>query len=153
MTSLHWDDDERLLEELRDALREAPQVPERVLSAARGAFAWRTVDEDLELASLVYDSFVDEGMLVRGAPGEAPRTLAFSTGELSVEIEVTREGIIGQLVPPGRGDVVLVTRDGPVASAVADEVGCFALPRSGGEPVRLRCSCEAGRLETAWLQL
>lgn len=153
MTSLHWDDDERLLEELRDALREAPQVPPRVLAAARGAFAWRTVDEDLELASLVYDSSVDEGVLVRGAPSEAPRTLAFSAGELSVEIEVTGEGIIGQLVPPGPGDVVLVTRDGPVASAVADEVGCFSLPRSGGEPVRLRCVCEAGRLETAWLRL
>ena len=36
------------------ALREADPVPEHVLAAARGAWTWRTIDQ--ELADLVFDS-------------------------------------------------------------------------------------------------
>ena len=36
------------------ALRESDPVPEHVLAAARGAFTWRTIDQ--ELADLVFDS-------------------------------------------------------------------------------------------------
>jgi hypothetical protein len=46
--------DDTLQELLGTALRNAEPVPEHVLDAARGAWTWRTIDQ--ELAALVFDS-------------------------------------------------------------------------------------------------
>ncbi|MEU6408355.1 hypothetical protein [Microbispora sp. NPDC046933] len=48
-----WDDDDRLLEELGHAVREA-RVPESFVRAGKAAFAWRTADA--ELAEVQLDS-------------------------------------------------------------------------------------------------
>jgi len=154
VNSPRWSDDE-LLEELRGALQEVP-VEDSVIRAAQAAFAWRTVDADLEFLSLAVDTGLTSGAQVRGSrpggpggPG-GPQTLVFHGERLSVEIEIDETGIVGQLVPPQPGQVTLVTADGPQASTQADEVGCFALPAPGPGPLRLECQLETGRFVSEW---
>lgn len=65
LTSARWDDDDALLTELRAAL-DVPAVPEHVVAAAKAAYTWRTIDEELAFAVLVYDSSLDDSALVRG---------------------------------------------------------------------------------------
>jgi hypothetical protein len=150
MPSPNWNDDDELMLDLRAALR-APAVDEQVLAAARAAFAWRTVDADLELIGLLYDSHLEDGSLVRESPTESPRTLAFHGDNLGVEIELNDGGIEGQLIPAQPGMVTLVTADGPYAAAAADPVGCFSFPPPPSGPIRLECSTEAGRFVTVWI--
>jgi len=149
MTSARWDDDDALLADLRTAL-DVPAVPEHVVAAAKAAYTWRTIDEELAFAALVYDSSLEGSALVRG---DGPRTLLFQGDCLSVEIEVTDEGVTGQLIPPQAGRIELLTAAGTFAEVTADEVGCFELPRPRRGAVRLRCCSGDNALSTAWLPL
>jgi hypothetical protein len=144
-----WSDDE-LLRELRAALQEAP-VDENVIRAAQGAFAWRTVDADLELLSLEEGSTLTNDALVRGSGPGAVRRLAFHGERLSVEVEIDEIGIVGQLTPPQPGQVTLLTADGPQATAQADDAGCFAFPMPASGPLRLDCKVSAERFITEWV--
>jgi hypothetical protein len=150
MPSPNWNDDDALVADLRAAIK-APAVDEQILTAARGAFAWRTVDADLELIGLLYDSHLDVASSVRESPTESPRTLAFHGDNLGVEIELNDTGIEGQLIPAQPGLVTLVTAEGPYAAVAADPVGCFAFPSPPGGPIRLECSTDAGRFVTVWI--
>lgn len=154
MTSARWDDDDALLADLRAAL-DAAVVPEHLAAAAAAAYTWRTIDEELAFAALVYDSALpdptsSEPSLVRGT---GPRTLLFDGDRLSVEIEVTDDGVVGQLIPPQPGRIALVDAGGTVAETTADEVGCFVLPRPGTGPVRLVCRWDGAGISTPWLPL
>ena len=147
MSSLRWTDED-LLRELGGALREAP-VDGSITAAAEAAFGWRTADEELEL--LMLEAETSLGTLagaVRGAGPAAPRTLTFRGEQLSVEIEIDDNGIVGQLIPPQPGQVTLVTSDGPHAAAQADEVGCFTLPLPPPGPMRLDCELNGNRFVT-----
>ena len=149
MSSLRWTDDD-LLRELGGALREAP-ANASIIAAAEAAFSWRTADEELEL--LMLEAETSLGALagaVRGAGPAAPRTLTFRGDQLSVEIEIDDNGIVGQLIPPQPGQVTLVTSDGPQASVQADEVGCFTLPLPQRGPMRLDCELNGNRFVTEW---
>jgi hypothetical protein len=148
VSSPGWSDDE-LLRELRGALQELP-VDESITQAAQAAFAWRTVDVDLEFLSLAADS---SGALVRGGGLEAPRALSFHGDRLSVEIEIDKAGIAGQLTPPQPGQITLVTSDGPQVTTQADDVGCFTFPLSASGPVRLDCRLGDDRFVTEWATL
>ena len=151
MCSPEWTDDE-LLQELRAALQEEP-VAESVIRGAQAAFAWRTVDAELELLSLDTGDVLAAGALVRGdGPGEQ-RIFAFRGERLSVEIEIDGEGIVGQLTPPQPGQVTLVTAEGPQATAQADEVGCFTFPPPAPGPVRLGCRLGADHFVTEWVTI
>lgn len=150
MPSPNWTDDESLMRDLSAAVR-VPDVDEQILATARGAFAWRTVDADLELVSLLYDSCLDDAVSVRDGDTESPRTLSFHGDSLGVEIELNGTGIEGQLIPAEPGTVTLVTPQGPHASATADPVGCFSLPAPPAGPIRLECACDAGRFVTVWI--
>ena len=75
--------DDALQELLGLALRQADPVPEHVLAAARGAFTWRTIDQ--ELADLVFDS-ATELMGVRDHGGT--RQLTFQAPGLEIEVMV-----------------------------------------------------------------
>src|SRR5690348_1577792 len=118
MTSF-WDDDERLLTELGTALRAGTEVPERFVEAGKAAFAWRTVDA--ELASLTYDSATEGVAGVRGEPADL-RALTFAARGLTIELEVTEDSLIGQVVPPQPGSVEVLLRDGSAGSMEIDEV-------------------------------
>ena len=60
-------------------------VTERARAAARAAFAWRTIDE--ELLELDHDS-ESAGLLVRGA--DTARVLGFRGREVTLEVELDR---------------------------------------------------------------
>jgi hypothetical protein len=145
----NWDDDDELMEDIRRALATA-DVDESVMSAARGAFAWRTVDADLALAELAYDSRLDDLVAVRGPSDGSIRILHFASGDLAVDIELSPTGIEGQLIPPRPGQVTMLTPDGPAATVTADEIGCFRFPNPPRGPMRLECVLEAGTFVTEW---
>ena len=119
-------------------------------AAGEAAFSWRSVDA--ELAVLSEESAAAESAMVRGAPTE-PRTLEFHGTQLSVELEKTEAGLVGQLVPPTPGQVTLLGRGGPLGQATADELGCFTLDHPSGELVRVRCETSSGALITEWFRL
>ena len=61
--------------------------------------------------------------------------------------------VVGQIVPPGPGEVVVETPDGTTFRIEADDIGFFdfaGLPRG---QVRLRCETPDGRLVTDWVGL
>jgi hypothetical protein len=146
-----WTDDE-LLRELAVALREEP-VDDNIVRAARGAFAWRTVDADLILLELDSGATAAAGAPVRAGGSAAPRTLAFHGEQLSVEIEIDEGGIVGQLTPPQPGRVTLLTTAGPGGSTQADEVGCFAFPPPASGPIRLDCRVDDDHFVTQWVTI
>src|ERR1700732_817424 len=91
--------DERLLAQLRHLARTADPVPDEVVFAARGSFAWRRVDADL--AALTFDSLLDDAGLATVRSGDAVRLVTFDAGDVSVELEITARGprrrLLGQL--------------------------------------------------------
>src|SRR3954471_16270494 len=150
MTTAPWDDDERLLRELRAAVQQAGTPTPGMTAAADAAFSWRTVDA--ELAVLSEEGAAAESALVRGT-STAPRILEFRTERLSVELEQTESGLVGQLVPPTPGLVTLVGRGGELVRADADELGCFTLDHTSGDLLRVRCDTPSGALVTEWFRL
>ncbi|SDL89316.1 hypothetical protein SAMN05660642_01160 [Geodermatophilus siccatus] len=145
--------DDPLLAELAEARSAARAVPESMRVAARAAFAWRSVEEGLELLVLAHDSALgtDAGD-VRAAPPDGPRELAFRGAALSVELEVDAD-VRGRLVPPGPGRVTLAGPLAVLAEAEADALGCFRLPRPGCGQVRLVCRTEDAAVTTGWVRL
>jgi hypothetical protein len=150
MTASERDDDDRLLDELRAALRQAGSPTPTMIAAGRAAFSWGSIDA--ELAALTHDSLRDELTGVRG-PAAPPRTLVFSGAEVSVELELTGSGLAGQLVPPTAGEITLWGPDAELAAASADELGCFELARPPGGLVRLHCRTSSGDLLTDWFRV
>ena len=104
MTS--WTNDEGLMEELAVAIGQERDVPAHHRQAAYGAFAWRTVDQDL--LTLMHDSALQATAAVRGS--EDARTLSFAGGEMSLELEVDGSVVTGQLLLPGSGGEITMER-------------------------------------------
>ncbi len=154
MTSPRWDEsDDSLLSELREALHNPDPVPPRIVDAAKAAFSWRSVDDELELMLLVYDSLTEDGAVVRSSFTSAPRTLVFEAGALCLEVEVGSDDIMGQLIPPQSAQVTIIMAAGTFAETDADETGCFQISRPTGGPVRVRCTTAATSLVTDWMPL
>src|SRR4051794_26563823 len=122
MTPPEWDEDDRLLEELRRAAARAGKPTPTMITAGYAAYSWATVDA--ELAVLTHDSMAEQPADVRSAPSEG-RALVFEGVQLSVELEQNANGLVGQLVPPSAGQVTLLRPDGEPAHADVDEMGCF----------------------------
>jgi len=152
MGSWRLDDDEVLLIELGNALR-AAEVPVEFLTAARGALAWRTVDQELTLAELAFDSLCDAEPAGLTRSGAAARTLSFDSGTVSVEIEVTSSGIVGQLSPASPGRVTVRTAEGARDEAAVDPAGYFTLSAPPPGPVRLHARTPAYTVVTSWVCL
>jgi hypothetical protein len=147
----NWSDDDELMLDIADVLRADP-YERQVADAGRAIGAWYTADADRALAALLYDSYLDGVLAVRGPASGAPRNLVFALGELRVEIELSDTGIEGQLIPPEPGQVWLLDATGPVAETTADEVGCFTFPAGRRGPIRIQCSVGGGRrLATEWI--
>jgi hypothetical protein len=146
-----WDDDQELLNDLGDALRESA-LAETIVEYGKGAYAWRIVDEDLIQASL---TFAGEPVPeLRSGPGD-PRVLVFTAPKsaLSMELEVTPGQVVGQIVPPGPGTIRVETTEGVAFDVAADDSGFFDLPEVPRGPVRMRCETPSGRLITDWVRL
>src|SRR5579859_882325 len=108
---LDANEDERLLEELRQLGRMLDPVPAEVVFAARGSLAWRPLDA--ELAELSFDSLVDGDLELAGVRSgdDSVRLVSFDGPDLTVEVEVAGLGahrrLVGQLVPPQAATIQL----------------------------------------------
>lgn len=147
-----WDD-QTLLAELLEALREADSTSPEQVAAARAAWTWRTVDDELALAELAFDSACDLASAGPVRSGGLVRTLAFRGPQLAVEIEVTAAGITGQVVPASEGQIVGLSRAGPFGTAAIDKIGCFLLDPAPAGPVRLRVHAGGHATVTSWFTL
>ena len=109
-----WDDDQ-LLEALRGALRERGAVPSWFVETGKNAFAWHNIDA--ELAQLTYDSEVDlrEVAVVRSETASI-RALTFTSAHLTMELEVTEDAVLGQVIPPCAGTLEVHTRAGEITA-------------------------------------
>lgn len=155
MSQQWWKDDDQLLAALGEALRSERSVPAEFIEMGKAAFSWRGIDA--ELATLTYDSvFEDAEAELAGMRCEPAslRYLTFTSAELTLEIEVTDDAILGQLVPPGPGGVEVRTTDGTVVTAVIDQGGGFTVRPVPRGSFRLYCHAANGAsVLTNWVML
>lgn len=147
-----WSDDE-LFAALRAAVRARQAVPPEFIEAGKGAFAWHNIDA--ELAQLTYDSSRDT-LYEPSLRAEAAfiRALTFTSPHLTIELEVSADSVLGQIIPAQRGTVRIQPADGPETTVPADEIGCFTIRPIPSRPFRLYCQT-AGATEvlTGWITL
>lgn len=153
MTRQLPDDDDALLRELGAALHSAGPITDDDLERAKATFTWRTVDNELALAALVYDSSIQDRPLVRSGVGPNGRTLIFEGDTLLVEVDATGEVLTGRVVPPGRADISLMAAGGTADRTTTDDAGRFTLTTPQSGPVRLFCRTATMRLVTDWVRL
>jgi hypothetical protein len=144
-------DDDALQDLLGVALREADPVPEHVLAAARGAWTWRTIDQ--ELAALVFDSATE---LTGVRDRDAARQLTFQAPGLEIEVMVadpSTRRLVGQLVPAQPATVVLAGT-GASLEQEADRFGRFSFDVVPAGPVRISVTAPDGStIATDWVVL
>ncbi|MFG2263819.1 hypothetical protein [Streptomyces sp. NPDC048720] len=141
-------DGDLLEEELRRAAAALDPVPAELRQIALGAYALHDLDSDI--AELTFDSLVD-ALPVRGVP-DAPRMLTFRAGGLTVDVEVTGEGLIGQVLPPGPARVEVL--GGPLAArpVAVDTLGRFTSDTPPAGPFALRLRTGGQVVVTEWLR-
>ncbi|MFI8203011.1 hypothetical protein [Streptomyces sp. NPDC085937] len=142
-------DDELLEEELRQAAAVLDPVPAALLQSAVDAFA--LVDLDARVAELTFDSLAD-AIPVRGAADTA-RMLTFTAGEVTLDVEVTEEGLIGQVLPPGPARIEVLDGPRPAASVTADDMGRFTADTAPSGPFALRLRTADDVVVTEWLRV
>jgi len=151
MTAL-WDDEEILLA-LRDAVRARQEVPAEFVTMGKSAFAWHNIDA--ELAQLTYDSLSDlaDAAAVR-TEAASIRALTFTSARLTIELEVTQDALVGQIVPAQAAAVKVRFRSGGVSDVTADEIGCFTIEPIPIEQFRLECrTADDIQALTGWVAL
>jgi len=147
-----WDDD-RLLAALSEAMKAREAVPSWFIETGKNAFAWHNIDA--ELAQLTYDSNEDrrEAAVPRSETALI-RSLTFTSAHLSLELEVTGNSLLGQLLPPGTGTLEIHTRAGEISTTEVDEIGRFAVDPIPDSPFRLRCRTVDGTdVLTGWITI
>jgi hypothetical protein len=153
MDPTQWDrSDDDLMGELKEALEEARSVPPDLAEAAKAAFTWRTVDEELEMLTLSYDSAMADTALVRGA-GSPERMLVFESEDLTMELEVGDEVLMGQVVPTGPGRAILQDPQGTLQETEADDGGFFLFRRPTTSPIRVKWVSGETGMVTEWVPL
>ncbi|GIG92739.1 hypothetical protein [Plantactinospora endophytica] len=146
-------DDDGLLSELGAALRDSGPPPEEFLAAGYAALTWRTVDAELAIAELTFDSACDPEPAGLTRSTGSTRALAFHAGPVVVAIEVTATGIVGQLSPARGGRVVARTPHGPYEEVAVDPVGFFSLGPPPSGPVQLHALTSDYAVATSWVPL
>jgi hypothetical protein len=141
--------------ELRAIFSYVDPVPQLLDDAARTAFTWRTVDE--ELADLMRDSADEEaGVLVRS--GSGPRQLSFESPRLGIELEVVATGprerrLDGQLLPPAAVTVTVERPGEDPVSVQADELGRFSLDGLKAGVMRLHVILRGTQIAVPWTMI
>jgi hypothetical protein len=136
-----------LEEELRQAAAILDPVPPALRQIAVEAFALH--DLDSRIAELTFDSVVD-ALPVRGAAG-APRMLTFHAGEVTVDVELTAQGLMGQVLPPCSARIEVLS--GPQAGSplTTDDMGRFTYESAPAGPFALRLRTGDEVIVTDWL--
>jgi hypothetical protein len=152
MAAEGWDDEE-LLAALQQALRARQAVPPQFVEAAKNAFAWHNIDA--ELAQLTYDSTRDsDHAQSTRAEAASVRALTFTSAHLTIELEVTQDSLLGQIIPAQAGMINVQPRAGAAETFPADEIGCFSIHPIPAGPFRLHCRAAAGLdALTGWITL
>ena len=145
-------DDDKLLAALREALSASDAVPTWFVETGKNAYAWHNIDA--ELAQLTYDSFSDQRMATATRSETASiRALTFTSANLSMELEVSEDSLLGQIIPPRAGMLEIHTKTGVITTSV-DEIGCFAVEPKPDTSFRLRCRIADGTdVLTGWINL
>jgi hypothetical protein len=153
--SSQWaDDDDRLLAALGEAVRAAREVPASFVEAGRAAYTWHGIDA--ELAALTFDSAAEPAAAVPAIRAEeaSPRFLTFAAADLTIELEVGADAIVGQIVPPQPGHADACPASGPASTTEIDEIGCFVIRPLPTSPFRLHCHGSSGiSALTTWITL
>ncbi|MBB5928164.1 hypothetical protein [Streptomyces echinatus] len=140
--------DALLEEELRQAAAVLDPVPAELVQTVLDAFVLH--DLDARLAELTFDSVVD-ALPVRGVV-DAPRMLTFRSGEVTVDVEVTGDGLIGQVLPPQSVRIEVLGGPGAARPVTADTLGRFTSDTPPAGPFALRLRTGAEVIVTEWLR-
>jgi len=148
-----WDDDDTLLAALTEAVRARRTVPPEFVEAGKSAFAWHNIDA--ELAQLTYDSSRDSELVASMRTESASiRALTFSSAHLTIELEVTPDSLVGQVIPAQSAMVTVQPRSGAETVVPSDEIGLFSIRPIPPGPFRLYCRTDAGLdVMTGWITL
>jgi hypothetical protein len=145
-----WDD-HQLLAALGGAIRARQAVPDAFVDMGKGAYAWHRIDA--ELAQLTYDSGTVRIAAVRSETASV-RALSFASAHLSMELEVTEDCLLGQVIPSRAGTLEAQTGAGASTETTVDEIGCFAVDPIPASPFRLRFRAADGTdMLTGWVTL
>ena len=145
-----WDDDQ-LLAALGDAIRARQAVPDAFIEMGKGAYAWHHIDA--ELAQLTYDSETAQTAAVRSEMASV-RAFRFTSAHLSMDLEVTEDCLLGQVIPTQAGTLEAQTGAGTSTETTVDEIGCFAVEPIPASPFRLRFRAADGLdVLTGWVTL
>jgi hypothetical protein len=142
-------DGDLLEEELREAARVLDPVPAALRLLAVEAYALH--DLDAQLAELTFDSLTD-AIPVRGTT-DVPRMLTFHSGGVTVDVEVTEQGLMGQVLPPQ--PATLEVLGGPQAGTplAVDDMGRFMSGTAPTGPFALRLRTGGQVVVTEWLRV
>lgn len=73
------------------------------------------------------------------------RELTYATAGLSIEIEMTADAVLGQVLPPQPGSASIMMAGGPAdEKTMVDEMGFFAIRPVPRSAFRLRCVTKSG---------
>jgi hypothetical protein len=127
--------DRRLLAEVRTVLDEVDPVPAAVLTSARAALTWLTIDA--ELAALAEDTaLASAGVRSTGLT----RSVTFESDGGLLAFEVTENGDVRQIVGQADRPADLTVRhNGEPITVATDEQGRFRIDGVLAGPVSLRC--------------
>jgi hypothetical protein len=147
-----WDDEE-VLAALQQALRAQRAVPPEFIEAGKNAFAWHNIDA--ELAQLTYDSTLDSAReLSLRAEAASIRALTFTSAHLTIELEVTQDSLLGQIIPAQPASIKIQPREGAETALATDEIGCFSIQPIPPGTFRMHCRTEDGvDALTGWITL
>lgn len=140
-------DDEGLMLELDRALQQV-SVPDHRREAARAAFTWRTIDE--ELLALTHDSLEMADAAVRGALDV--RTLGFESDGLTLELEVDGDRVFGQVLDADVDKVLVESVGEGSQTCPVDASGVFSVVVPTG-PVRFGVGVDGALRHTPWIVL
>jgi hypothetical protein len=145
--------DEELMAALKEALASRQSVPPEFIEAGRSAFAWHNIDA--ELAQLTYDSAGHAGTAaVTRSEMASIRALTFSCAHLTIDLEVSEDSLVGQVIPARPGTIEVQTTAGVITTIPVDELGYFTVRRAPDSPFRLHWhASDSPDIVTGWVTL
>lgn len=139
-------DDTELLSLLGQVLDRTDAIPPDALAAARAA-DWATLDA--ELAELTFDSLLDEREVALRDEEDHVRSLTFTAGDRTVEVDLTGDELLGR-VDPAADLPVEVVQAGGRRRVGLDDLGRFRAPIDPG-PLRLQLGTPGRATTTPWI--
>jgi hypothetical protein len=142
--------DRRLLDEVRSVLDDVDPVPDAVLTSARAALTWLTIDA--ELAALAEDTaLASSGVRSTGLT----RSLTFESEAGVLAFGVSGDGEVRQIVGQADRPADLTVRhNGDPITVATDQQGRFRIDGVLAGPVSLHCvfhDTPASPIVTSWI--